>query len=156
MAPVIRVHHPQKLSPTTTIQSSYSQPYTRLSFWSVYFLIIYLPRSCLFSSAKHYKTKGATRLASRRIKALIRWQLGTTAGTDSIWPRKEPIKSITPSLPRTTLKGSKSGCKSEHFSIDDINLFRMLNSSRFCELMNEDPLAFLQHCSKEDIMTFWK
>lgn len=22
--------------------------------------------------------------------------------------------------------------------------------------MKEDPLAFLQHCSKEDIMTFWK
>jgi hypothetical protein len=31
-----------------------------------------------------------------------------------------------------------------------------LSGSRYCELMNEDPLAFLQHCSREDIMTFLK
>jgi hypothetical protein len=31
-----------------------------------------------------------------------------------------------------------------------------LNRPRYCIMMNEDSLAFLQHCSKEDIMTFWK
>ena len=37
---------------------------------------------------------------------------------------------------------------------DNIGYIIVLNDFRYCELMNKDPLAFLQHCTKEDIMTF--
>jgi hypothetical protein len=37
---------------------------------------------------------------------------------------------------------------------NDISFIIELSDFRYCELMNEDPLAFLQHCTKEDIMTF--
>jgi hypothetical protein len=42
-----------------------------------------------------------------------------------------------------------------YLSTDDVSFIVVLSEPRYCELTNEDPLAFLQHCTKEDIMTFF-
>lgn len=56
-----------------------------------------------------------------------------------------------------TISGdSKSGCKSE--TVPSERQHERWHSLwyRFCELMDEEPLTFLQNCSKEDIMTVLK
>jgi hypothetical protein len=57
---------------------------------------------------------------------------------------------------KNNIKEIKNSGKSKFLLINNINFISELISSRFYKLINEASLAFLQHCFKEDIMTFWK
>ena len=58
---------------------------------------------------------------------------------------------------KNNIRGIKLRWKKYDVSMMACTLWtRLLTICRFSEMMDEDPLSFLQHCTKEDIMTFLK
>ena len=57
---------------------------------------------------------------------------------------------------KNNIKGIKLRWKKYNVSMADTLWTRVLMTCRLSELMDEDPLSFLQRCTKEDIMTFLK